>query len=650
MDPLEKPAMKMHRIVISEQLCRYFLSGWAFLIPYLLIYLLYYWQKWPTIPGVSIDPHSGKYIPPLLFVLWALHGTHLVLGIIALSPGPSNGGRWIRSSLILSTLPWLFVVLLFLIPGVYLEFPSDPWEHLRRVTDWAADPTVASNPIWYKWSYFFTYSLIGRIPATLQISCLNIYYTAICCLLSWQYFQLARAIGFSKSMAYIFVLFQIVLCGNSIFSFYRYYGISSTIYAQIGAVAFVRMALQVGSRSLEQGGTQQLWRPSVLSTYVSFALSIVFILILIAFSHEQGLGIACLGLGAVVIWRILKWRVAVIWWFILILLISNFAAIHWLHRHPAIDQTYRLEGWLTAWYGFNLFSMNSPANDRMMQILGLLGMLNLLAGLVLLRKNHIAGWLTVIPILAMSLPLVSIPFANVLARHGGVEGIITFHRMFLAIPSGLALVAFVGGFNRAHLGSREDTGTFITRKYQSSIPYALTIFVLLALLICPTSGPYYNRFWHTLTIPAEDLSMRGAWMDLAGYTLAKDYHPEAYYAATTGLNFVLNTIRPAPHEPPNDRAFSTRTYYNDKRLPDIDLNRIHHILLQPDIANYIVIIPHNILTIYSFQSLAAVLSDHWLPQEVSLSLTGARELHMPVNASITDSLKRFGNFDFYEKR
>ena len=122
------------------------------------------------------------------------------------------------------------MALIFFIPGVYLEFPSDPWEHFRRINAWSAATTVGDHSTWFKFSYFFAYSLVGRVSANQQFYWLNVYYTAVCLLLCWQYFRLALAAGLTKEASFIFVLLQSLLFGNSTFSFYRYYGIASTIF------------------------------------------------------------------------------------------------------------------------------------------------------------------------------------------------------------------------------------------------------------------------------------------------------------------------------------------------------------------------------------------------------------------------------------
>ena len=70
----------------AEDLRRYFHSGWAFLIPYLAAYLLYWWLKWPVNPPSADHPFpaSGLQPPCLLHVYWALHAINVVLAAVAI--------------------------------------------------------------------------------------------------------------------------------------------------------------------------------------------------------------------------------------------------------------------------------------------------------------------------------------------------------------------------------------------------------------------------------------------------------------------------------------------------------------------------------------------------------------------------------------
>ena len=72
----------------AEHLRRYFYSGWAFLIPYLTAYLLYYVLKWPVNPvavegGVKVASESGMWVPCLLHLYWTLHAINVGLALVA---------------------------------------------------------------------------------------------------------------------------------------------------------------------------------------------------------------------------------------------------------------------------------------------------------------------------------------------------------------------------------------------------------------------------------------------------------------------------------------------------------------------------------------------------------------------------------------
>ena len=303
----------------SARLRAYFRSGWAFLIPYLAAYLLYYVLKWPVNPAaagvkVRVASESRTWVPCLLHVYWFLHAVNLVLAAIALrawwkekhrfgdatppSRSDSDGDEGVAapshdseptvstaskldtpaargaiasqqappasgfsfSAFQLSAFrdaiqrlaPWFLLGLLFWIPGVYLEYPADPWEHYRRINEWSWLHTVGEHSAWTKSSYFLAYSLVGHIaPPIRQLFWLDFYYTGVCLLLCWQFYRLSRAVGLGERASMLFVVLQTVLFGNNIFGFYRYYGISSSIFAQIGAVALVRVAIELASAKVQ---------------------------------------------------------------------------------------------------------------------------------------------------------------------------------------------------------------------------------------------------------------------------------------------------------------------------------------------------------------------------------------------------------------
>jgi hypothetical protein len=658
----------------AEYLRRYFRSGWAFLIPYLAGYLLYWWLKWPVNPG-SVGASGGSpgpslvqsFAPPLLYVYWVLHAINAILAVIALvswwrgraagiackqaptqnnsqeaakgDGSPENGGRSPSPSLSLSLkiTPWLLLALLFYIPGVYLEFPADPWEHYARINGWSYLQTVGEHSYWAKSSYFLAYSLLGRIaPPTRQLFWLDFYYTGVCLLLCWQYFRLARAVGLGERASMMFVILQTVLFGNNIFGFYRYYGISSSIFAQLGAIALIRMAIdfakgnheapddlatkdtestEIGTGVLGHEKTQEgsrkiaqffarlcallrrkksaqpsaheviackqapiaplsplppakwlgllavrfpgfpLSRFSVsgfpLSRFACLPLSAfqvalcaACLLALIAFNHVQGLGIAGLGLLAVIIWRLIEWKRSMVFWLAVAAIALSVAAVLWWPRNPALDAAYRPAGWLTAWYGFNVFAFALPVGDRTLQIVGLLGLFNLAAGLLLLRRNDLVGWLTITPLIALSLPFIAIPFAGALAQHGGAGNIITFQRMLFAIPAGLALVALGDQFLQRITNQKPGVRSFAGFSVSRFPAFPLSLLSLATLLVVPANGPYYNRSWQALMIPPDDLMMKPIILTGESAAIRMDSAKHLRLVATAAVANVFNTIYP----------------------------------------------------------------------------------------------------------
>lgn len=615
----------------------YFRSGWAFLIPYLAAYLLYAWLRWPVNVAVAGSSEHGakSWIPCLLHIYWALHAIHVALGGFALRAWWRN-----RSTACLAVasakagplaavyrlFPWVFLGLLFHLPGVYLEFPADPWHHFTKINEWSWVQTVTTHSTWNKSSYFIAYSFIGKItPPALQLKWFDVYYTGCCLLLCWQYFRLARAIGLGGRTSLVFVVLQALLFGNSLFGFYRYYGMSSSLFAQLGAVALTRIVLEA-ARPQEEQGTQLLQRALLLLAPCSSLLALT------AFNHVQGLGIAGFGIAAVIVWRLIEWRRSMIGWLALAALLAGIATIAWFPRPPLLDQEYRPQGWLTAWYGFNLFQPSSPAFDRAAAILGLAGLANLAAGLFLLRRNHVVAWLTLMPVIALCLPFIAIPFAGKLAMIADLNGdyILVFHRMLLATPAGMALVVLAP--YGAH-GSTRRVPVF----------FALLLSGLVALMTVPAHGPYFNRLYHFLMQPPDDLAMRHVIHSPESVPLDTIMLPNepgeplsqmliARYGilTTPGIGYVLNSTG-------STLIANTRLWMTWPKVDSPSANASMALkTLQSLGREYVHEAPHwPVPALFSSGSTPGHLSGHWLANEVALDHSAQAELfdHSPGAAT-----------------
>jgi hypothetical protein len=624
----------------SLWLVAYFRSGWAFFIPYLAVYLLYAATGWPVNPG-----HTGSWVPSLLHVYWALHVSHLILAIIALrawwkqgqgqgakseaqsasspsavlrSPATEQSSPALGSSpssvhRLLSIgyrlLPWLALAIVFWIPRTYLEYPADPYEHYARINDWSRQAQVTSHIVWFKSSYFWAYSLIGRIDSpSLQLTCLDLYGTACSLLLCLQYFRLARAVGLGDRPAFLYVLLQAIAMGNNIFGFYRYYDISSTIFAQLGVVVVVLATLE----HLRDFTPRVLLRTGI-ATAAPLAL--------IAVNHEQGLALAALGFSSLVVHRLIRLNPSVAHVLALagVALVLSVAVVLWYPRHAAIDGIYREQGWLTSWYGFNLWSPASPAFPRTAAVLGFTGVLSLAAAACLLHRNHPAAWLTLFPILALLLPAFTIPLTNGLAwrRAFPEEEIVLFQRMLLAIPNGLALVALGPGMLRE---TRERLMNW--RPLATASPgFGVLLFALAAFVTVPAGYPYYNRFWHAVMTVPDDLTLRAS---LAEQTVAvrANPNPAARILSSAGVSFIFNAAGADRFSYPKRLIRLRPTSAPSDILPWVlEYSRVS----LDEGADVRLVVPQS-CELFTSGSLAAQISGHWLPYEVALEYAGGTEL------------------------
>ncbi|WP_069962199.1 hypothetical protein [Lacunisphaera limnophila] len=644
---------------------RYFGSGWAFFIPYLAVYLLYALLAWRVNPaglgeGLEQGATAGGLAPPavptsfflppaLLHVYWVLHAVHLALGAVALrswwqahaSPLAGTARFSPAASALWAILPWFGLALVFAVPGVYLEYPADTWEHYSRINEWSIQAAVNQHYAWTKSSYFLAYSLVGQIDSPLrQLTWLNAYATGCSLLLCWQYFRLAQATGLGRRAAFVFVVLNALTTGNGLFGFSRYYGISSSVFAQLGAVALITLGIRIAQANGFGGLSWPKPRAALLPALYPlsrFALTALALIAFTAFSHTQGLGIAALGIAAVSVWRIGQSRHArgILLTLALALAGASVVTILYWPRSALIDDSIRTQGWLTSWYGFNLFEISSPAFERMLMILGGGGLLNLLAGICLLYRNHVVAWLTITPLVALSLPVVAVPFLQQLLQAN--QPVLIFHRMLFAIPAGLAIVTLLARAGRSpslqdDLGvappnstgrpapthaPAPDSGHPAQRLHPPWFFYILTA-TLAGLILIPASSPGYGRLFNILLQPPADLNLR---QELETIGEAKSHavglpaNPRlvaskgiSYAAYSTGARNVLIPYR-SINESPGEKTTRVRLYLE---------SAVHE-------AGPTLFIPQSPFRLYTAWSPTAYLSHHWHPVEVALEYANGTE-------------------------
>lgn len=124
------------------------------------------------------------------------------------------------------------LTLFFIWCGAYLEYPSDTWEHFRRIFRWQVLGEVSSYPAnsKEKFAYFWAYSFLFWIPIEFRRLGLDIYGAFWQLLIAIQIYRLARALGSSKEFGFVHVIAFVCLWGTNVFGF-RYYALSSTAMA-----------------------------------------------------------------------------------------------------------------------------------------------------------------------------------------------------------------------------------------------------------------------------------------------------------------------------------------------------------------------------------------------------------------------------------
>lgn len=584
---------------------RYLASGWAFLVPYTVLYGIYGFCGWPM--QRSASGFSA------LEAFWVLHGVHGMMIVVALGRYRRLGTRSIIRR---ACLAWFCVGLLFWLPGAFLEFPADPWAHFSRINEWHERMTVADHSAGLKSAYFFGYSALGLVASgRAELVCLDFFHAVCCSMLAWQYYRLGRATGLGQRAAFVFTLLTTITLGNNIFSFYRYYGISSSVFAHIAFVACTRLFV-LKARAWACGSTKGMG--------IKMGVTVLAAAVVMALNHPQALGFAGLSGAAVAGWAVTtRYGKTGVWGMSIMTFLACVGAWAWIGRGDVGGD------WLTFWGGFGLFSPGTTASQRALDILGLVGVVHLVGGGILLRQNHIAGWLAVVPALALSLPCVALPLAKALAPTGNL---LMFHRLLLATPVPLALV-WLG----VKLGAASERKSFFCVRHlpRPLRENALFISILLALALfttAPAGRPTFNRFFNSF-----DRSNIGTgWQQVDTQTerIARILPPGQQLIGPPNVLFISDALGLT-------HLLHTTRNYSGPRRPEMiasDLARVN------DFAPRLRLVLPRPTDLTQPTSLAGFLSGHWPPQAIALECVGYQELHIRAKAQ-GGKAERLGNLE-----
>ncbi len=205
----------------------YFQGGWLFFAPYLFIYCLFL--------SFNLDAQL------LLHIFVGFHLANFSLFSIYLFQyiiDKSKKWNWNHFFF------WVGIFLLFFIPGVYLEFPSDPWVHFQRIYSWRSVHYLKDFLYPLKFAYFFDWTWLewsNPLQKRVFLDFLSSFWQT---LWVYQFYLLFRRLQFDRVWSQIQMIGVLCFFGHNVFSF-RYYSLSSTPLAYILYLRFMIYVLDI---------------------------------------------------------------------------------------------------------------------------------------------------------------------------------------------------------------------------------------------------------------------------------------------------------------------------------------------------------------------------------------------------------------------
>jgi hypothetical protein len=336
---------------------KYFDSGWAFFLPYLFFYLVFW--AW------------GLPVPSLTKIFYFFHGLH-AFGLICLicSRFPFEAPK--------KFLFWLALAIIFFIVGAHLEFPSDTWTHFRRIFEWQHLQLIEESSSKHKFAYFLGHSFLGWIEPINRRFATDLYSSVCLLLLAFQTYKLAKILGLNENWARLGVLSSIFFLGYDNIGFYLYHGISSSQISLLASFAAIRITLKLASKPKVS---------TFLLVFTTVSLS--------GLNHIQGVliwSVATLGILIASVISKFGWKQGgggCLAFLVFAGIFCSPLASNFIEKSPTLPY-FEANKWILPWGGINPFGQ-----DYLFRTLGLFGTLNVFAGFCILNKKSMLGWITI---------------------------------------------------------------------------------------------------------------------------------------------------------------------------------------------------------------------------------------------------------------
>ncbi|NES21115.1 MAG: hypothetical protein F6K41_19845 [Symploca sp. SIO3E6] len=557
-----------------------FADGWLFFVPYLLLYLYF---KSANLP-----------ISTLHDIFIVLHIINLILFLVYLYKNQKR--QHIKLTEILF---WVFLAILFLQPGAYLEFPADPWEHFRRIFSWSNYSFIEDNPINRKFTYFWGWTLMSQVQPLYRSIALDIYSAFWQLLLAYQFYLLALRLGFDKYWAKVQVVATIFLFGTNLFGFYRYYALSSTPLAYIAYLRSIIVLINA-----KHGQVKQL------------ALLIPLALIMY-YNHLQELLLLIISSIALFVDYITnqKKHIRTILSIVVIIIIIAFLLGTYVVSNPQVIPTIpssRLTlPYVSQWGTFRIWDFKLAYFET----ISVHGLISLLLAVLFLSKHKTIAILTLTPSLLMIFPPFVLAFLVVLNR---TDNYVTY-RILYAFSLNFMLV----------LGLREILSSLITKLklYLPRLNLILSVFILTLIISIPPTYPYRGRFWFQVYKPPAELSFKSIDTTAQWFFVNRQLDTKCLLMTDGANDFTLKTHFAL-------RVLTRLNVYNPSESLTSD-DALKNYIKHQNICRILVAIPDKVNP--PPVSLVGQLSGHWDASLVNKNLMASQEF-----VKLTDSLMNTG--------
>lgn len=395
-------------------------------------------------------------------VFRVLHGLHLAAFCFAC--------RQLFSTAALNRLPFFGCLFaLFLLPGALFEYGTDMWFQFERNFAFGQAPTIADSMRPDRFGFFFGHTFFGWVEPGSRRLAMTLYGAGTSTLLSYQFFRLARTLGFGELTARLAVLSVVLLLGTAQLSFFRDYAISSTPLAHTAYLALIGLLIEA---MRDKQWHRLYWVPAAAVVMLAnhpqtalFTVAVLPALILATAAHGHPERIT----------PIFRWSLVVL------IFGSVGGALFMRFALPHLSETSQTAlAYLSPWGAYPLWDLST----HVFATLSLTGLAAAIWAVWRWAKNPCFSALAIAPLYFLLFPPSQIPFTLFLGHYDLTPETLLGapHRLIFAFPAVMLLP----------LALREALlrGGLQRRWIPAAVACSL---ILVALTAAP---PFFGKFWN----------------------------------------------------------------------------------------------------------------------------------------------------------